>query len=387
MIDVTLQNEIISFTQEIIRTNSPSGEEEAAAKLIQQKMKALNYDDVQVDSAGNVIATRRGLHAGPVVLFDGHIDVVPVTNPEEWQSPPFSAEIMDGKIWGRGATDMKGPLAAAIITLGRLPADQFCGTLAVSASVGEEIHEGGAIAKVIEAVKPDYVIICEPSECCINIGQKGRAGVWVEVTGKSAHSASPHLGENAIYKSQPVIERLREMNLPGSPILGNGIMELIDAISSPYPSQSTLPVNFKMHYDRRLVEGETMDSILDSIKFTLKDLPDWQAGIIPIKHRSYTGWLIDEPDFHPGWSFDSSSPFVKKALAGLKESGLKPKLSTADYCTNGSYTAGVAKIPTIIFGPSSVSLAHRDNEYIEIKELLNGAEGYLSLARNLGSSL
>ena len=230
--------------KEMIRINSPSGEEADAARLIQQKMEALDYDEVQVDSAGNVIASRRGLREGPVILFDGHMDVVPVTNPKEWQCSPFSAEIMDGKIWGRGATDMKGPLAAAIIALGRIPADQFCGTLVVSASVGEEIHEGGAIAKVIEEVKPDFVIICEPSECSVITGQKGRAGIWVEVTGISAHSSSPQLGENAIYKSQPVIKRLREMNLPSGPVLGNGIMELIDAISSPYPSQSTVPVQF-----------------------------------------------------------------------------------------------------------------------------------------------
>ena len=159
-------------------------------------------------------------------------------------------------------------------------------------------------------------------------------------------------------------------------------MELIDAISSPYPSQSTLPVKFKMHYDRRLVEGETIDSMLNSIKFTLKDLPDWQAGIIPINTALYSGWIIDEPDFHPGWCIDSNSPFVTKALAGLKESGLTTKLGTADYCTNGSYTAGVAKIPTIIFGPSSVSLAHKTNEYIEIKELLQRGRRILGLARN-----
>ena len=142
-----------------------------------------------------------------------------------------------------------------------------------------------------------------------------------------------------------------------------------------------------MHYDRRLVEGETIDSVMNSIKITLEDLPDWEAGIIPIKHRTYSGWIIDEPDFHPGWCIDGNSPFVKKALAGLQESGLNTKLGTADFCTNGSYTAGVAKIPTIIFGPSSVSLAHKTNETIEIKELLRGAAGYSGLARTLGGGL
>ena len=246
MTDESLKDEIVAFAQEIIRINSPSGEEQGVARLIQRKMETLNYEKIQIDAAGNVIASRSGMHPGPTVLFDGHMDVVPAVNPQEWRSNPFSGEIMDGKIWGRGATDMKGPLAAAIVTLGRMPADQFCGTLVVSASVGEELHEGGAIAKVIESVKPDFVIICEPSECCIELCQKGRAGIWVEVAGKPAHSSSPHLGENAIYKALAVIERLRQMILPSEPVLGKGIMELIGAMFIPVsqPIHTSRPFSY-----------------------------------------------------------------------------------------------------------------------------------------------
>lgn len=384
MLDKSIREEIISFAQEIIRVNSPSWQEEGVAGLVEQKMKALAYDSVQVDPFGNVIGVRIGKHPGPIVLFDGHMDVVPVTNLDEWTCDPFSGEIRDGKIWGRGATDMKGPLAAVIIAVGRVPAEEFHGTLVVSASVGEEACEGAGLAVVLEKVSPDFVVICEPNDCCVGVGQKGRAGLWVEVSGKPAHSSQPHLGENAIYKSVEVIKRLREMPLPGDDQLGKGIIELIDGISSPYPSLSTVPVSFRMRYDRRLMPRETVESVLDSINLALKDLPDWQAGFSQIKINTYTGKTIEALDFHPGWIIDSTSPWIKRAQAGLRESGIEVKLSVAHYCTNGSQSAGTANIPGMIFGPSSILLAHTIDEYIEISELMRGVEGYLGLARNLG---
>ena len=380
----SIRNEVITFAQEIIRINSPSCQEGEVAGLVERKMSTLNYDSVRVDSFGNVIGTRDGKHPGPVILFDGHMDVVPVTNPEEWSCDPFSADIRDDKIWGLGATDMKGPLAAAIIALGHIPAEDIYGKLVISATVAEELCEGVAVSKVLEEVKPDFVVICEPSGCCVGVGQKGRAGMWVDVSGKSAHSSQPSMGDNAIYKAMNVIERLRSMTLPSNSLLGEGIMELIDGISSPYPSQSTLPFNFRMHYDRRLLQEETIDSVLNSINKALEGLPDWKTGFLRIKRKTYTGKMIDEVDFHPGWLIDSTSPWIKKAQAGLQRFGIEPQLFFAQYCTNGSQTAGVEKIPTMIFGPSSVTLAHHVNEYIEINELQRGLEGYSGLAKSLG---
>jgi len=239
---------------------------------------------------------------------------------------------------------------------------------------------------VLSEVSPDFVVICEPNDCCISIGQKGRAGLWVEVSGKPAHSSQPHLGENAIYKSVEVIERLREMPLPNDDQLGKGIMELVDGISSPFPSLATVPVSFRMRYDRRLMPGETVESILGSIKSALKDLTDWQVVLSEVKINTYTGKTIEALDFHPGWIIESTSPWVKRAQAGLLESGINAEFTNAHYCTNGSQSVGVENIPTIIFGPSSILLAHVIDEYIEISDLMKGVEGYLGLARRLGAN-
>lgn len=384
MLSKAVQEEVIAFTQEVVRINSLSGHEGEVAQAIERKMRSLAYDRVQVDPYGSVIAWRYGAHPGPTILFDAHMDVVPVTTPETWGHAAFSGEIADNKIWGRGASDMKGPLAAAVVALGRVPKDEISGTLAISTSIGEEQHEGAALEQVMQVVKPDFVVICEPNGCCLGLGQKGRAGLWVDVCGKPAHSSVPHLGDNAVYKGVKVIERLREMDLPKDEFLGAGIIELIDAVSRPLPSRSTVPVGFTLHYDRRLMAGESMETILITMRAALANLPDWDLGFEQVTIDCYTGNKLVAPDYHPGWITDQNSPWVQKAIRSLIQAGIEPKVTAAQFCTNGSYSAGIAKVPTMIFGPSSGLLAHCMDEYIQIDELLSGAEGYWALARELG---
>ena len=386
MLSKAIQEEVISFAQEIIRINSLSGEEASVAAAIQARMESLDYDEVRVDPYGSVIAIRKGAHPGPRILFDAHMDVVEVPDADKWQVGPFSGFIIDNKIWGRGASDMKGPLAAAVVTLGHIPREEIHGTIIVSTSVHEEKHEGAALAKVMEATNPDFVVICEPNGARLGIGQKGRAGITVEVFGTPAHSSVPEFGDNAVYKAIEVIQRIREMPVHQDDILGDAIMVLIDGISRPYPSRSTIPVSFFMHYDRRLVQGETEQSVLAELKEALADLEDWQVDYQHIRLPAYTGELMEEIDFHPAWVIDTESEWVQRAKNGLLKAGITPEYGTAKFCTNGSHSAGVAGVPTIIFGPSSGMLAHCQDEYIEIDELLEGAEGYWGLATELGKT-
>ncbi len=387
MLTNDVQDEVVAFAQEIIRIESLSGEEGSVAAVVRAKMQALGYDRVETDDFGSLVGYRQGIRPGPTVLFDSHMDVVPVTNPDEWTSDPFGAEIRGGSIYGRGASDMKGPLAAAVVGLGRLPKDEFAGTIAVSTSVLEEKHEGIALQAVMQHCHPDFVVICEPNGNTIGVGQKGRAGIWVDVSGSPAHSSVPHLGDNAVYKGVKVIERLHGMALPSDDVVGEGVMELIDAISRPYPSRSTVPVGFYLRYDRRLVRGETEEGVLQSTRQALAGLSGWQVGFQEIELDTYTGQKLRALDYHPAWAIDRGSDWIQKAARGLASVGISPQYTTALFCTNGSYSAGTAGVPTLIFGPSSGQMAHRIDEYIPIDELLSGAEGYQGLARSLGSPL
>ncbi|MGE5139247.1 MAG: M20/M25/M40 family metallo-hydrolase, partial [Rudaea sp.] len=166
-------------------------------------------------------------------------------------------------------------------------------------------------------------------------------------------------------------------------VLGEGIMELAEIVSSPFPGKSIVPDRCRALYDRRLMRGETMESVLDSFRAALADLSDWSVEFATARVECYTGQVLEMLDFHPGWAIDTRGDWYARAARGLRAARLEPEPFVAPYCTNGSYSAGRAGIPTIIFGPSTIELAHRIDEYIEVEELLRGAEGFAGLAREL----
>ncbi len=380
------RDEIISFTQELVRLPSLPGREREVAQLVEAKMRALNYDQVWTDEYGSVVGILKASERGATILFDSHTDTVEITSREMWTHDPLGGEIADGKIWGRGATDMKGALAGTVIALGRLPRDAsaFRGTIAVSASVAEEVIEGAALSHIIPRVNPDFVVICEPTECKIGIGQKGRTGIFVTTRGKPAHTSNPKLGDNAVYKMMAAIEKLRALELPYDGLLGDGVMELVEIQSFPFPGKSIVPDGCQARFDRRLVRGETRESVLDSLRDALREISDCEVEYTTARVNCYTGKVLENPDFYAGWSIPQTSPWLIKAMYGLRAGGLEPDFYAVPYCTNGSYSAGDAKIPTIVFGPSTIKLAHAIDEYIEMDQLLRGAEVFVGLAKELG---
>jgi len=377
-------DELVNFLRELVQLDSPSGGEEAVASLVEARMRCMGYDDVWRDGYGNVTGKLVGKLPGNTIVFDAHMDVVDAGELGKWQHDPFGAEREGGRIWGRGSTDTKGCLAGMVVGLGRMPREQIPGTIYVTATVGEEKIEGAALAQVIDAVRPQGVVVGEPNECCLGIGQKGRAGIWVQIQGRAAHSSTPHLGVNAIYRAIEAIERIRCLPPRSDAWLGEGVMELVEMISSPFPGESTVPFGCRLRYDRRLVVGESEESVLDEFRQALGELEGWSIGYQEIHLPLYRGVDLRMPDFHPAWVMPPESAWVQRALHGVRLGGLAGEYRTVPYCTNGSYSAGVAGIPTVIFGPSTIRLAHVVDEYIEIEELVRGMCGYVGLAQALG---
>jgi putative selenium metabolism hydrolase len=376
-------NDMIAFLQDLIRQPGTSGKESGAGRVVQEKLASLDFDDVWLDEYGSVMAARSSARPGPRLLFDAHMDVVPVNNAEEWRYPPFGAEIHDHRVWGRGATDIKGGLAAMIVALASIPRTAFSGTLIVSASIGEEQIEGLAMQPIIANTRPDFVVICEPTGCQLAAGQKGRTEFWIEVSGRPAHTSRPDLGDNAIYHALPMIETLRRLKLPEDPILGQGVMELIEIQSSPFPGECIVPDGCRLRYDRRLIGGETQAGIQAEIEGALAGISHWQMGFQTTHLTTCTGIDLVHDCFYPGWVLNPESAWVKKARQGLRSVGLPDDTITVPYCTHASYTAGVAGIPTLIFGPSTIDLAHITDEYIEIEQLRKAATGFSALAQHL----
>lgn len=375
----------VELTQKLVRRQSYSGNEKDVSEELTKFFKEDGFDDVHVDKYGNTIGHIKGSKPGPKIVFDGHMDTVPVTDESEWQYPPFEAEIHDGKIYGRGTSDMKGALASMAVAASNFKektGGDFAGEIFVAGIVHEECFEGVAAREVSAYAKPDYVIIGEASNCNVKIGQRGRAEIKIEVLGKPAHSANPEKGINAVYKMCKVIEAIKTLKPTHHDRLGDGILELVDIKSSPFPGASVVPEKCVATYDRRLLVNETKESVLAPINELLEKLMKEDSELkvrayyTKADEKCFTGEIIEGERFFPGWIFDEDENWVEKVVAKLKDKGQTPEITQYNFCTNGSHYAGEAKIKTLGIGPSRENLAHTVNEYIEISELEKVVDSY-----------
>jgi putative selenium metabolism hydrolase len=389
MLSDSRKDEVISLCQTLIREKSLSGDEGGAAGRLKEYFAARGFDSVQTDRYGNVIGCIRGRRPGKKLLFDGHLDVVPVPDPSVWKHPPFGAEISGDRIYGRGSSDMKGALAACACAAAAFAADRgkdFAGEIYVVGSVHEECFEGVSSRLVSEAVKPDYVIIGEASRLNLKIGQRGRAEIVVETFGKPAHSSNPQEGINAVYAMTEIIAAIRALRPGSHPRLGQGILELTDILSSPYPGASVVPDYCRVTYDRRLLTGETRSSVLEPIRALADEISAAKPGLKTAvsfargKERCYTGQTIEDERFFPAWLFDEKEDFVQAACGALCAIGQKPEISHYAFCTNASHYAGEKGIKTLGLGPSFEHIAHTIDEYIEIPQLTAAVEAYMAVS-------
>lgn len=386
------EEQVISLCQKLIQQKSYSGEESGVVGVLSENMKQMGFDEVTVDKYGNIIGCIKGNRPGKKVLFDGHIDTVPVTEEAEWLYPPFAAEIHDGKIYGRGTSDMKGAVAAMTCAASNYAKDtgkDFAGEIYVAGVVHEECFEGVAAREISKSVRPDYVVIGEASQLNLKIGQRGRAEIVIETFGKPCHSANPEKGINAVYKMAKVIGAIRTLVPTYHPVLGDGILELTDIKSAPYPGASVVPEYCRATYDRRLLVGETKESVLEPINGLLEKLmaedPELKvkASYAVGRERCHTGNEIEGERFFPGWLYDKDDDFVQAVYTKLTDKGFTPEITQYNFCTNGSHYAGEAKIKTFGLGPSRENLAHTLNEYVEIEQLTKVTECYYGVMEAL----
>jgi len=386
------KSEVSALTKTLVSQQSYSGQEQGAAEKLKQYLSAHGFDYVETDQFGSVLGQIKGRRPGRRVLFDGHIDTVPVANPDAWSHPPFAPEEADGRLYGRGTSDMKGAVAAFSTAATFFAEDSnrdFPGEIWVAGVVHEECFEGVAARNISKSVKPDFVVIGEASECNLKTGQRGRAEIVAETFGVPAHSANPEKGVNAVYSMCRVIHALKNLDVPVHPVLGKGILELTDIRSDPYPGASVVPFYCRATYDRRLLVGETRESVLKPLQRALENLMKEDPAIharvsfAEGEAKCYTGETIHGERFFPGWLFQENEPFVQDVLAELRAAGQSPEITQYSFCTNGSHYAGEAGIPTLGYGPSSESLAHTDDEFVESAQLVKACEGYYAIMKAL----
>ncbi len=379
---------VIQLCKELIEAPSVSGDEQKAVQVLERYYRSRGIDDLYVDEYGSLVAIIRGNRPGQTILFDGHIDVVPVTNPASWSTDPFIGEVIENRLYGRGASDMKGAVSAMAVAacdFYEATRGHFAGKILIASVVQEERFEGVAARAISAKFKPDLVVIGESTNLNLNIGQRGRAEIQLESFGSPAHSANPEKGLNAVYALCDVLNDFRRLAPPAHPVLGKGILELTDIMSSPYPGASVVPEYCVATFDRRLLPGETPEDLLNTLQQIInehmRENPKckFNVRLASGKETCYTGATIEAERFFPGWIFDEQEPFVLKALHKLHEAGIDSKISHYNFCTNGSHYAGEAHIPTIGIGPSVESLAHITDEYIDIDQLQEAVIAYRAI--------
>ena len=374
---------LTSFAQRLIRVKSFSAEEREVVEVLSSEMKRLGFDEVFVDEFGSLIGVIEGAHPGPTLLLDGHCDTVEA-QASDWTHAPWKAEIENGRLFGRGAADMKCSLAAMIHAAGKIRRANLHGRVAVSATVSEEVAEGGAIASVVGRVHPDFVVIGEATRLNLNRGGRGRAEIQLTTFGRSAHSSSPEAGRCAVTDMMRVIQAISGRPVAVDPALGPGSIVLTDIISEPHPGHSVIPYRCHVTYDRRLLTGENSADLLKE----LRGLPglegiEYTVALAPLEERTYTGALLKGEKFFPAWIFPEAHPFVQSAIRGLRSAGLDPKVGAYRFCTNAAYSAGVVGIPTVGFGIGREEDAHTVDESISIADMALAERGYQGIMESV----
>jgi len=368
---------LTAFAQSLVQTRSYTGEEGPVVDLILAEMRALGFDRAWKDENGTAIGLIEGQQPGPTILLDAHCDTVGIAPGSTWTRQPFGGEIDGGYLYGRGSADMKGALAAILHGAAAVDRARLAGRVAVSATVMEEVLEGTSLKTVMDALRPDFVVIGEATELNLNRGGRGRAEIHLETIGRPAHSSSPQLGINAVHGMLSIIQGMEQVPLGQHPLMGPALLVLTDIISEPYPGHSVLPTRCRVSYDRRLLPGETHAGVLGAIQALRPgNRAEFRAVIAEGEHQSYTGQVLRQQKFFPAWVFEEAHPFVQSALRGLRAAGLEPKIGAYRFCTNAAYSAGQAGVPTVGFGPAAEGDAHVVDERLELAALHKAAAGY-----------
>ena len=380
-----LEAEIIELAQSLVRIKSLPGQEAEAIKFAEQTMVALGYDEVAIDAMGNVLG-RIG-NGETSILLDAHLDTVAVNDAAEWTVPPFSGEVRNGRLHGRGSVDMKSAAAAAIYA-GIVAKNSGLAegkTIYVSCTVMEEDCDGENLKHLFQErnLRPDCVLICEPSNNQIMLGHKGKAQIAITTHGVSAHGAAPEKGRNAIYEMAEIIQRVEKLN--GELVGRNGRKGtlVMSQISSASASLNAVPTECEVYLDRRMIPGETEETVRQEMdQLIAGKQASWAVGVL---HKtSWTGQEVRYEPFHLAWEIARDHPLTQACIAAYQSTfGAEPvEFGFWDFSTNAVTPVSLG-IPTIGFGPGDYHLAHMRDESCEISQIVTACRFYVNVIKHI----
>lgn len=377
--------DLIAFVQKSIQTRSFSNEEGEFATLIKREMERLEFDEVFIDSTGNVIG-KIG-NGSKIIHFDSHMDTVKVNDTDEWQMPPFSGKIVDGYIWGRGSVDMKSALCASVYAAAQAKVLDYIKdkTVYVTGTVCEEYCDGENLRHMYKELSliPNYCIICEPSDNVITLGHKGKAQIRINTHGLSAHGSAPEKGKNAVYEMAEIISKVEALNkslYKENEPHGTIVLSDISCVSS---SLNAVPSECSIYLDRRLILGETLEQVKDEMEILIegKDAT-WEVGTL--YHTSWKGKKLAYEPIHNPWYIKKDHILTQSLVKAYKTvyKHEPDKFDFWDFGTN-AITPVSMDIPTIGFGPGEYKLAHMKDEKCAVNKIGESCQVYTELIKEL----
>lgn len=376
---------LLEFLQKSIQTRSYTDEEGELANLVKKEMEELGYDEVTIDSTGNVIGR---IGDGPTIIhFDSHMDTVQVHDPEHWELPPFSGEIKDGYIWGRGSVDMKSALCASVYAAARAKELGYTQgkTVYVTGTVCEEFCDGENLKHLYRelSLRPDYCIICEPSDNVITLGHKGKAQMRITSHGISAHGSAPEKGKNAVYEMAEIITRVDALNQHLYVEKKSGGTIVLSDISSVSASLNAVPSKCSIYLDRRLALGETLDQVRGEMDQLIQGKSaSWEVGML--YHTTWKGKELAYEPMHDPWKIEKDHPLTQSLMKAyqLVYGEEATSFDFWDFGTN-AITPVAMGIPTIGFGPGEYKLAHMRDERCAVSKITEACQVYSQLIKEL----
>lgn len=363
----------------MVRLRSVSLQEKEVVEELARQMEEAGFEETTIDPLGNVIG-RIG-HGRRTLAIDAHVDTVDVGNPDNWDFDPFSGEVRDGFVLGRGTVDQEGG-AAAFVTAGRILRELGFGedlTLLCTGTVMEEDCDGLCWKYLIEVggLRPDLVISTEPTALRVYRGHRGRMEIAVSFRGLSAHGSAPDRGVNAIYMGSRACLEIEKLNerLAFDPFLGHGSVTVSEFRSSS-PSLCAVADAARLHLDRRLTMGETRESAVAEIEALVAD-EDARVEVLRYEETSWTGLRYGMDKYYPTWLVPEDHEAVLRGRAvGRELFGQEPEVGRWTFSTNGVTINGLHGIPVIGYGPGDEVLAHAPNEKVAVDDLVKASAFY-----------
>ncbi|MGB0386196.1 MAG: YgeY family selenium metabolism-linked hydrolase [Ardenticatenaceae bacterium] len=379
-------DDILKFFREIVAIPSMNSDIEEVGKRVGEEMTKLGFDDVYVDKYGSIVG-RIG-NGEKIILFDSHIDTVGIGDPDQWEWDPFIGKVEDGMLYARGALDEKNSTPGMVYgmaiarDLGLLD-----GWTAYYLGNIEEWCDGVGCAAFHdwEGVHPDVVVIGEPTNMKVYRGHKGRIEMEVSCKGKSAHAASNYMGDNAVYKMLPVIQKISVMEKDFVPheFLGQGRVT-VTKVSSVSPSTNAVPDECTIFVDRRVTFGESKQYWREALEGLIPEehKDDFEVRKLIYTEPSHTGAVYEYEQYFPAWALDKDHELVVasenlvKMLWNVEDAAGQGKW---DFSTNGNFWRGKEGIPCIGFAPGNEIYAHAVNEHVPLKDVVEATKFYALL--------